>query len=105
MPREKKVDAPLPTEGTISMARVVSIQPYGAFVEIDGCTTHALVHISQIAPRRIETVDEVVSVGDRVHVKVLAEEQQSVKAAATRRSNGLIPVAQELLTPVQTWGR
>ena len=62
-------------EGTIHPARVVSIQPFGAFVEIDGCSKHALVHISQIAPRRIETVDEVLSVGDRVLVKILPEEK------------------------------
>ena len=50
--------------------RVVSIQPFGAFIELipgkDG-----LLHISRIAKGRIERVEDVVNVGDEVEVVVL----------------------------------
>ena len=50
-------------------ARVVSIVPFGAFLEIvpgrDG-----LLHISNVADRRIERVEDVLSMGDIVPVRV-----------------------------------
>jgi len=50
--------------------RVVSIQPFGAFIELipgkDG-----LLHISRMAKGRIEHVEDVVNVGDEVEVVVL----------------------------------
>jgi polyribonucleotide nucleotidyltransferase len=49
---------------------VVTIAPFGAFVELmpgrDG-----LIHISKLAAHRVERVEDVVSVGDKVHVKVV----------------------------------
>ena len=56
--------------GMILVGKVVRTLPIGAFVEVapgkDG-----LVHISKLANRRVGTVDEVVSLGDEVVVKVL----------------------------------
>lgn len=50
---------------------VVTVAPFGAFVELmpgrDG-----LIHISKLASRRIDKVEDVVNVGDKVHVKVVA---------------------------------
>ncbi len=50
--------------------RVVSIQPFGAFVELipgkDG-----LLHISRVAQGRVEKVEDVLNVGDSVHVKII----------------------------------
>ena len=53
---------------------MLTIKPFGAFAEIDGFASHGLVHISQLAPRRVETVEEVVNVGDTVKVKVISVE-------------------------------
>ena len=53
---------------------MLTIKPFGAFAEIDGFVSHGLVHISQLAPRRVETVEEVVNVGDTVKVKVISVE-------------------------------
>jgi polyribonucleotide nucleotidyltransferase len=54
---------------------VVRIIPIGAFVQIlpgkDG-----LVHISQLAPQRVEKVEDVVSIGDTVTVKVMEIDSQ-----------------------------
>ena len=56
--------------GTILEGVVESLQPYGAFVDLqDGI--NGLVHISQICRKRIRKPSEVLSVGDRVKVKVL----------------------------------
>ena len=67
--RKKKisnVQVGLVTEGTVE-----SLQPYGAFVDL-GNGLSGLVHISQICEKRIKTPSEVLSVGDRVKVKVTA---------------------------------
>ena len=85
MPRTEKKPDVLPTEGAVTQARVVGIKPFGAFVELDGCSTHALVHISQVAPRRIDTVEEVVSVGDVVYVLILAEEKPGRLSASMKQ--------------------
>lgn len=67
--RKKKisnVQVGLVTEGTVE-----SLQPYGAFVNL-GNGLSGLVHISQICEKRIKKPSEVLSVGDRVKVKVTA---------------------------------
>ena len=47
----------------------MGIQPFGAFVELapgkDG-----MVHISKLADRRVEKVEDVVNIGDMIWVKV-----------------------------------
>ena len=56
--------------GTVLEGVVESLQPYGAFVDLkDGLS--GLVHISQISQKRIKKPSEVLSVGDKVKVKVL----------------------------------
>ncbi len=54
------------TEGTVE-----SLQTYGAFVDL-GNGVSGLVHISQICEKRIRKPSEVLSVGDKVKVKVTA---------------------------------
>ena len=60
-----------PEVGKIYTGKVVSIKDFGAFVNImpgiDG-----MLHISQIADRRLKSVDEVLHVGDEVKVKLVA---------------------------------
>lgn len=48
-------------------AEVVKITEFGAFVRFNG-GTEGLVHISEITPQRLKTVDEVLKVGDIVPV-------------------------------------
>ncbi|MCC8110133.1 MAG: bifunctional 4-hydroxy-3-methylbut-2-enyl diphosphate reductase/30S ribosomal protein S1 [Ruminococcus sp.] len=51
-------------------ATVVSITPFGAFAQVtDG--VDGLIHISQLADRRVENVKDVVSVGDTVNVRII----------------------------------
>lgn len=55
--------------GLITEGTVESLQPYGAFVNL-GNGLSGLVHISQICEKRIKKPSEVLSVGDKVKVKV-----------------------------------
>ena len=60
----------VPEPGEEYTGRVVSIQPFGAFVSLlpgkDG-----LLHISRVAQGRVDKVEDVLNVGDEVKVKVL----------------------------------
>ena len=64
-----------PEVGEIYEGKVVKIMDFGAFVNIlpgkDG-----LVHISQLAKERVKKVDDVVSVGDVVNVKITEIDKQ-----------------------------
>lgn len=61
--------------GEVYQGKVVRITDFGAFVELwpgqDG-----LVHISQMAPWRVERVADIVKVGDVVPVKVISIDEQ-----------------------------
>jgi 4-hydroxy-3-methylbut-2-enyl diphosphate reductase len=58
-------------EGDIVDGKVVRIAPFGAFVEIEP-GVDGLVHISQLANRRVEKPQDVVSINQPVKVKVLS---------------------------------
>lgn len=58
-------------EGDIIDGKVVRIAPFGAFVEIEP-GVDGLVHISQLANRRVEKPQDVVSVDQPVKVKILS---------------------------------
>ncbi|MCZ6780431.1 MAG: polyribonucleotide nucleotidyltransferase [Nitrospirae bacterium] len=61
--------------GKIYLGTVRKIMDFGAFVEIlPG--TDGLVHISQLAPRRVQAVSEEVSEGEQILVKVLEVDRQ-----------------------------
>ena len=61
--------------GEIFEGKVVRIMDFGAFVELipgqDG-----LVHISELAPFRVKTVDQVLKLGQAITVKVIAIDEQ-----------------------------
>ena len=64
-----------PEVGSIYKGKVVRILDFGAFVELapgkDG-----LVHISKLAPQRVNKVEDVVSLGDVIYVKVMEIDEQ-----------------------------
>ncbi len=65
----------VPEPGEEYTGRIVGIQPFGAFVELlpgkDG-----LLHISRMAKGRIDKVEDVLSVGDEVRVRVLEVDEK-----------------------------
>ena len=56
--------------GDVVEGKVVRIAPFGAFVELEP-TIDGLVHISQVANKRIEKVEDVLALGQTVTAKVL----------------------------------
>ena len=59
-----------PELGVVYKGKVVKIVDFGAFVNFMG-SRDGLVHISEIAPTRINKVSDILNVGDEVRVKVL----------------------------------
>ena len=71
--------------GDVAQVRIVKLMPFGAFAEVmpgvDG-----LIHISQIANRRIGKPDEVLSVGDVVDAKITAIDTEKQKISLSIRA-------------------
>src|SRR6202166_3869561 len=59
-----------PEVGHIYEGTVVKVMEFGAFVNFFGAKD-GLVHISQLAPRRVQKVTDVINEGDKVKVKLL----------------------------------
>ncbi|MBK9290571.1 MAG: polyribonucleotide nucleotidyltransferase [Bacteroidetes bacterium] len=74
----------VPEVGEEYLGTVKSILPFGAFVEIlpgkDG-----LLHISEIEWRRLDTVESVLKVGDKVKVKLIGIDSKTNKMKLSRK--------------------
>ncbi|MBU7005272.1 bifunctional 4-hydroxy-3-methylbut-2-enyl diphosphate reductase/30S ribosomal protein S1 [Phosphitispora fastidiosa] len=66
------------SQGQVVTGKVVRLVPFGAFVELEP-GVDALVHISQLAHKRIGTPGEVVSVGEQVTAKVIEVDTEKHK--------------------------
>ncbi len=73
--------------GQVYLGRVVSILPIGAQVELKP-GKKGLVHISKLANKRVEKVEDVVSIGDEILVRVI-DIKSDGKIDLTRK--GLLP--------------
>ena len=71
--------------GDVVNVKIVKLMPFGAFAEVlpgvDG-----LIHISQIANRRIGKPEEVLNVGDTVDVKITAVDEEKQKISLSIRA-------------------
>lgn len=74
----------VPEVGEIYKGKVKNIAPFGAFIEIlpgqDG-----LLHISEIDWKRLNTVEEVLKVGDEVEVKLIDVDPKTGKLKLSRK--------------------
>ncbi|MFA5773480.1 MAG: polyribonucleotide nucleotidyltransferase [Candidatus Paceibacterota bacterium] len=61
--------------GDIATGEVVKLMDFGAFVRI-GYDTEGLVHISEIAPFRVEKVSDILKEGDKVPVKIIKVDER-----------------------------
>jgi predicted RNA-binding protein with RPS1 domain len=91
-------EEPIPELYSIHRGRVKSMQSYGCFVEIPGFRKHGLVHISQMADRRVEECSDVLgknAENTQVWVKVVSLENNkialSLKDVAQASGNDLDP--------------
>src|SRR5712671_2871437 len=64
-----------PEVGMIYDGTVVKVMDFGAFVNFFG-SRDGLVHISQLAPRRVQKTSDVVKEGDKVKVKLLGFDER-----------------------------
>ncbi|MBP3228244.1 MAG: polyribonucleotide nucleotidyltransferase [Bacteroidaceae bacterium] len=75
----------VPEVGEVYDAKVVSIMPYGCFVEFMS-GREGLLHISEIAWKRLETVEEAgLQEGDRIKVKLLEIDPKTGKYRLSHR--------------------
>jgi polyribonucleotide nucleotidyltransferase len=61
--------------GEITSGKVVRIMDFGAFVEISG-SQDGMVHVSELAPYRVEKPSDIVNIGDIIQVKVKGIDEQ-----------------------------
>jgi polyribonucleotide nucleotidyltransferase len=74
----------IPQTGEVYESTVKTIMPYGAFVEfMPG--KEGLLHISEISWQRLENMDNVFEVGDKVKVKLLDIDKRSGKFKLSRK--------------------
>ncbi|MEI6627090.1 MAG: polyribonucleotide nucleotidyltransferase [bacterium] len=84
--------------GEIYDGKVVRLMDFGAFVEIlpkkDG-----LVHISELADRRVDKVSDVINIGDEVRVMVIKiDEQNRINLSIKRANPNYVPSAHDNLS-------
>jgi polyribonucleotide nucleotidyltransferase len=72
-----------PEIGEIYSGKVVKVVDFGAFVNFLG-PRDGLVHISELAPERVNTVADVVKEGDQVKVKCIGMDRGKVKLSMKR---------------------
>jgi polyribonucleotide nucleotidyltransferase len=96
-----------PEVGEIYDGTIVKVVDFGAFVNFFGARD-GLVHVSELAPRRVAKVTDVVKEGDKVKVKLLGFDQRgkvrlSMKSVdqttgedLSKRENQAGPVAAEV---------
>ncbi|RSL29039.1 RNA-binding protein S1 [Salibacterium salarium] len=71
--------------GSKLQGKVTGITKFGAFVELPGGKT-GLVHISEVADKYVEDINEFVSVGDEITVKVMKVEDDGKIGLSIRKA-------------------
>ncbi|MDR2978963.1 MAG: polyribonucleotide nucleotidyltransferase [Bacteroidales bacterium] len=74
----------VPEIGEVYHGKVRSIVPFGAFVEIFP-GTDGLLHISEVAYKRLENLDGILNVGDEIDVKLIAVDEKTGKLKLSHR--------------------
>ncbi|ADU31621.1 S1 domain-containing post-transcriptional regulator GSP13 [Evansella cellulosilytica] len=80
--------------GSIVEGKVTGIKPFGAFIALDD-QKQGLVHISHIAHGFVKDINEHLSVGDEVKVKVLSIDEETGKISLSIRETQPKPEQQE----------
>ncbi|RDU36899.1 general stress protein 13 [Neobacillus piezotolerans] len=86
--------------GSVLTGKVTGIQPYGAFVALDG-NTQGLVHISEITHGYVKDINEFLKVGDEVKVKVLTVDEEAGKVSLSIRATEEAPQQAKTRKPRQ----
>ncbi|MBQ2699096.1 MAG: S1 RNA-binding domain-containing protein, partial [Firmicutes bacterium] len=78
-------------EGATLTAKVMRTTSFGAFLEIEP-GVEGLVHISQLAHKRVEKTEDVVKPGDVVEVKVLGVDPEAKRMSLSIKATQPAPV-------------
>lgn len=89
-----------PEVGEEYNGEVVGIKDFGAFVRLTP-SKDGLLHISRITTGRLNSVEDALTVGDIVHVKVLEVDAKSGKISLDRIDKPAAPAAHKAPTPDQ----
>lgn len=65
----KTIEKTMPT-GSIVTGTVIQIAAFGAFIELDN-GIQGFIHVSELSDQVFETVEDIISVGDRVKAKII----------------------------------
>ena len=74
--------------------KVTGIQPYGAFVALND-DIQGLVHISEVTHGYVKDINEHLTVGDNVNVKVLNVDEENKKVSLSIRATEEAPKQQK----------
>ncbi|ARI76713.1 S1 domain-containing post-transcriptional regulator GSP13 [Halobacillus mangrovi] len=77
-------------EGQVLEGKVTGIQPYGAFVALDD-QVQGLVHISEVTHGFVKDINEHLSEGDEVQVKILNIDEEKNKYSLSIRATQEAP--------------
>ncbi|WP_026906981.1 S1 domain-containing post-transcriptional regulator GSP13 [Paucisalibacillus globulus] len=80
--------------GQIITGKVTGIQPYGAFVALND-EIQGLVHISEVTHGFVKDINDHLTVGDEVNVKVLNVDEANNKVSLSIRATEEPPKKQE----------
>ncbi|MEM6966938.1 MAG: polyribonucleotide nucleotidyltransferase [Bacteroidota bacterium] len=87
-----------PSIGDVYESKVVSVMPYGVFVDFNGKS--GLLHVSEISHSRIENVADVLKEGDMVKVKLIDIDKRTGKMRLSRKA--LLPRPERKPRPERT---
>jgi len=71
--------------GSIVTGIVTGIQPYGAFLKLDG-QMQGLIHISEITKGYVKDIRDYLSVGEKVHALVLDVDEEKGKVSLSLKA-------------------
>ena len=80
--------------GSVYTGKVTGLQAYGAFVALDE-ETQGLVHISEVTNGFVKDINEHLSIGDEVQVKVLSVDENAGKISLSIRATQDAPERKE----------
>ncbi|WP_096202578.1 S1 domain-containing post-transcriptional regulator GSP13 [Bacillus sp. FJAT-45350] len=80
--------------GSIVEGKVTGIKPFGAFVALDE-KKQGLVHISEVAHGFVKDINDVLTVGDEVKVKIISVEENTGKISLSIRATQPAPEKKE----------
>ncbi|GIO28612.1 S1 domain-containing post-transcriptional regulator GSP13 [Ornithinibacillus bavariensis] len=84
--------------GEVLKGKVTGIQPYGAFVALND-EVQGLVHISEVTHGFVKDINDHLSVGDEVSVKVLSVDEDNNKISLSIRATEEPPKKQAKAKP------